>query len=56
MATTLKISDTVGVWVTRHPATSRVFEQHGIDYCCGGNRPLEEACWRGRVDAQAVLA
>ncbi len=56
MATTLKISDPVGAWVTRHPATSRVFEQHGIDYCCGGNRPLEEACWRGRVDAQAVLA
>lgn len=55
MATTLKISDPVGVWVTRHPATSRVFEQHGIDYCCGGNRPLEEACWRGRVDAQTVL-
>ena len=56
MATTLKISDPVGVWVTRHPATSRVFEQNGIDYCCGGNRALEEACWRGRVDAQAVLA
>lgn len=56
MTTTLKISDPVGAWVTSHPATSRVFEQHGIDYCCGGNRPLEEACWKGKVDAQAVLA
>ncbi|MCA9047130.1 MAG: iron-sulfur cluster repair di-iron protein [Planctomycetaceae bacterium] len=56
MATTLKISDPVGAWVTNHPATSRVFEQHGIDYCCGGNRPLEEACWKGNVDAQTVLA
>ena len=56
MTTTLKISDPVGAWVTSHPATSRVFEQHGIDYCCGGNRPLEEACSKGKIDAQAVLA
>ena len=53
--TTLKLSDSVGSWVTEHPATSRVFEQHRIDYCCGGGRPLEEACWKGKVDAQALL-
>ena len=52
----LKINDPVGEWVTQHPATSRVFEQHGIDYCCGGGRPLEEACWAGRADAQSILA
>jgi len=53
--TTLKLSDSVGAWVTEHPATSRVLEQHRIDYCCGGGRPLEEACSKGQVDAQAVL-
>jgi len=53
--TTLKLSDSVGSWVTEHPATSRVFEQHRIDYCCGGGRPLEEACRTKKVDAQAVL-
>lgn len=26
------------------PATIRVFEQFGIDYCCGGRKPLEQAC------------
>ncbi len=26
------------------PATIRVFERFHLDYCCGGNRPLEEAC------------
>jgi len=55
MTTTLKISDPVGEWVISHPATSRVFEQHGIDYCCGGNRPLEEACSKGKINAQAEL-
>ncbi|MGH9448319.1 MAG: iron-sulfur cluster repair di-iron protein, partial [Terriglobia bacterium] len=26
------------------PASAKVFEQLGIDYCCGGNRRLEDAC------------
>lgn len=29
---------------TRHPATIRVFQRHGIDFCCQGGRPLSEAC------------
>ena len=26
------------------PTSIRVFEQYGIDYCCGGRKPLTEAC------------
>jgi regulator of cell morphogenesis and NO signaling len=26
------------------PATIRVFQQHGVDFCCGGKRSLAEAC------------
>jgi regulator of cell morphogenesis and NO signaling len=25
-------------------AAVRVFEKFGIDYCCGGKRPLHEVC------------
>jgi regulator of cell morphogenesis and NO signaling len=27
-----------------NPGATRVFENLGIDYCCGGNRPLADAC------------
>jgi regulator of cell morphogenesis and NO signaling len=26
------------------PHATRVFEKFGIDYCCGGKKPLDEAC------------
>lgn len=26
------------------PGTIRVFQKHGLDFCCGGQRPLGEAC------------
>ena len=31
------------------PAATRIFEQLGIDYCCGGNQTLEVACIRAGV-------
>ena len=38
-----------------NPATTRVFEQLGIDYCCGGNLPLSTACARANVSLEGVL-
>jgi regulator of cell morphogenesis and NO signaling len=29
---------------TQNPATIRIFQRFGIDFCCGGKRPLSEAC------------
>ncbi|MBD3160532.1 MAG: iron-sulfur cluster repair di-iron protein [Candidatus Latescibacteria bacterium] len=46
---------TVGELVTERPARSRVFEEHGIDYCCGGGIPLEDACAEAGVEAERVL-
>jgi regulator of cell morphogenesis and NO signaling len=35
-------------------AAVRVFEKYGIDYCCGGKRPLEDACLRNGQNVQVV--
>jgi regulator of cell morphogenesis and NO signaling len=41
---TVTASETVGEIVAANPSSARLFERYGIDYCCGGNRPLAEAC------------
>ena len=33
-----------------------VFQRHRIDFCCGGNRPLGEACREKGVDEHSVAA
>lgn len=37
------------------PASIRVFEHFGIDYCCGGRKPLAEACQERSIEPEAVL-
>jgi regulator of cell morphogenesis and NO signaling len=39
-----------------HPSASRVFHRHGLDYCCHGRRPLEEACAERGIAAAEVVA
>lgn len=46
----------VGEWVTRRPNVSRVFEEFQIDYCCGGNVPLAQACDQRGLDPRQLLA
>jgi regulator of cell morphogenesis and NO signaling len=47
---------TVREMVLANPSTSRVFERFGIDYCCGGNKSLAEACSSAKVNMQEVAA
>jgi regulator of cell morphogenesis and NO signaling len=47
---------TVRELVLENPAATRVFEQLGIDYCCGGQKPLEDACAAAHVPVEEVLA
>ena len=37
------------------PQATRLFERLNIDYCCGGNRPLTEACALAGIDVDNVL-
>ena len=36
------------------PSATRVFEKMGIDYCCGGTRPIIEACQTAGVSVAEV--
>jgi len=38
------------------PASIRVFENFGIDYCCGGRKPLAQACEEQSIELNTVMA
>lgn len=38
------------------PSSIHVFEQFGIEYCCGGGRLLGEACAAKKLDVDRVIA
>ena len=40
--------------VTHNPAATKVFYRYGIDFCCGGKRPLSEICAERRLDVDQV--
>ncbi len=46
----------VGQVATEHPLATRVFARHGIDFCCGGGKPLGEACAATGADTTSVIA
>src|SRR5262249_13957287 len=46
---------TVAEIAVQHPTTVRVFERFGIDYCCGGRKPLEQACNELQLSLEQVL-
>ena len=50
------LSLTVREIALSQPTSIRVFEKFGIDYCCGGKKPLAEACEAARIDAATLLA
>jgi regulator of cell morphogenesis and NO signaling len=53
---TLTSDRTVGQIAAELPASVRVFEKHGIDFCCGGKIPVTEACQRLGLDPATLLA
>ena len=53
---TIQDGQTVAELAALSPAAIRVFEDHGIDFCCGGSKPLAEACREKQVDPAVLVA
>jgi len=49
------IARTVREVAVENPAATRVFEKFGIDYCCGGNQLLDQACGKAGISVEQVL-
>jgi regulator of cell morphogenesis and NO signaling len=49
-------TQTVREIALEQPSAIRVFEKLGIDYCCGGRKPLAEACAAGNLEVDSVIA
>jgi regulator of cell morphogenesis and NO signaling len=44
----------VGELASQFPATIKVFQEHGVDFCCGGRRPLGDVCAAGGPGFEAL--
>src|SRR5208282_4764826 len=38
-----------------HPSVRRVPEEAQVDYCCGGEKSLQKACFHAGVDSEEIL-
>jgi regulator of cell morphogenesis and NO signaling len=52
---TIATTTTVGEIAAELPGCTREFEKLGIDYCCGGNRTLDQACVEAKLPIDEVL-
>jgi regulator of cell morphogenesis and NO signaling len=55
MPVTIDPSITLADLVTQRPALARELERRSLDYCCGGQRTLAEACARQGLDADETV-
>ncbi len=54
-STTLHCDRLLADLAVEHPAASRVFHRHGLDFCCHGRVSLRDACAKAGLDPQALL-
>lgn len=53
---TTKQQLTIGEMVANDYRTAAVFNKYGIDFCCGGNKTLDEVCQeQGRNDVNKII-
>ena len=54
METSLGIDDPVKSFVKNNPQCAKVFEELNIDFCCGGDTSLLNACEEGDLEPHWV--
>jgi regulator of cell morphogenesis and NO signaling len=52
---TINSMNTVGEMAVTIPGATRIFEQFGIDYCCGGQRSLSDTCRTHNIEVVEVV-
>ena len=55
MTITITPQTTLAELATQSAGASRVFHRHGLDFCCGGRVPLEDACATKGLDVARLL-
>jgi regulator of cell morphogenesis and NO signaling len=46
--------NSIGEIAAAQPGTIKVFQRYGIDFCCGGGRPLAEVCAERALDVDVL--
>ncbi|MBX9806238.1 MAG: iron-sulfur cluster repair di-iron protein [Flavobacteriaceae bacterium] len=51
----IKENQIIGELVAKDYRTASVFKKYGIDFCCQGNRTINEACEKKNIDSKSVV-
>ena len=51
----LNATNSVGEWVAADFRLANVFTRHGIDFCCGGGKPVDQACAEKGISVETLL-
>lgn len=52
---TVQKNNKIGEIVAQNFQTAKVFENFGLDFCCGGKKTLNDACGEKNIDPAAVI-
>jgi len=52
---TLQENQIIGELVAQDYRTASVFKKHAIDFCCQGNRTIQDACTQEKIDSKTVI-
>lgn len=55
MTNKISVTTSIGEIVSLLPKASELFKQYGIDFCCGGNRPLAEAIKEQNLNEAEIM-